>query len=146
MWDLDACFDKPDTCCNTKPVCNRHHVSFQNSHHFPGREHESCSRYRLIKIRCYIVPVNTMANGNYEQILNNFMGGLPSPPGSMASMTDLTLAALQHICGIALHLARSFIPTFVDVPFMQLHRKPVKRNVFCYINELFCNVYFCMFV
>lgn len=71
----------------------------------------------LINIRCYIVPVNTMANGNYRQILNNFMGELPSPPGNMASWrirhwqpcntSALLLAfdSLVHvdICGCCIH-------------------------------------------
>lgn len=43
--DLDAHANQPDTCCNTKPVCHRHCVSFQNSHHFPGSEHDSCSKH-----------------------------------------------------------------------------------------------------
>lgn len=33
------------TSKNPIPVCHRHYVSFQNSHHFPGREHDSCSRH-----------------------------------------------------------------------------------------------------
>lgn len=55
----------------------------------------------LINIRCHIVTVNTMANGNYGQIMNNFMGELPSPLGNTVSMTDLALAVLRHICLIA---------------------------------------------
>lgn len=55
----------------------------------------------LINIRCYTVPVNTIAKANYGQILNNFMGELPSLPGNTAPMTDLTLAVLQHISAAA---------------------------------------------
>lgn len=55
----------------------------------------------LINIRCHIVTVNTMANGNYGRIMNNFMGELPSPLGNTVSMTDLALAVLRHICLIA---------------------------------------------
>lgn len=57
-------------------------------------------RHRLYRC-CHNVTVNTMANGNYGSIMNNFMGELSEPPGNTVSMTDLASAFLWHICLVA---------------------------------------------
>lgn len=127
-WDLDARVNQPDTCCNTKPLRPRHCVSFQSSHHFPGGEHDSCFQAQLINRRRYIVAVNTMANGNYGQIFEQFHGWAPIAFWQHSAYDGSDAGSLATHLRYCLHLARSFTPTSVDVPFMRLQRKPVKSG------------------
>lgn len=83
-------------------------------------------------MRCHIVTVNTMANGNYGRIMNNFMGELLSPLGNTVSVIDLAPVVLRHICLIAcVWLAHSLTLTYLDVLFSRLQRIGQGRKWIC---------------
>lgn len=141
-WDLDAHVNEPNTCMPPSL-----HVLPELSS-FPWQRTWLVFQAQLINIRRYIVTVNTMANGNYGQILNNFMGELPSPPGNTASMTDLTLAASQHICVIAcIWLTHS--PRRLWMFHSCSYRENQSReeiDLFVSLAKLLCKVYLRTFV